>query len=226
MVGLLGSTPLFLSLNQPSSRNQESSPSFSRPRYQVQNSRTKFKNQDQERKEANEPKYFQPTVKRGQVTHQKCLVVQPLESFNLSTTGSHPLAMFTMHTPPAPPVPLRFPPKGSILSPAWTHAITTIMGQPLSSESGKSIQKWILYHVNQDPIEVWLYRDPTDPYDIKLLLLLEYVGSNGSVVYLPSSTIKSLISLWNYMNVLINKENLLMRNAMPNIFSKMINGSI
>ena len=140
---------------------------------------------------------------RGQVTHQKCLVVQPYEASNLSTTRSHPLAMFTMHTPPAPPVPVWFPPKESILSPEWTYAITTIMGHPLSSESGKSIQKWILYHAFQDPIEVWLYWVPTDPYDIKLLQ--EYVGSNGSVVYLPSSTIKSLISLWNYMNLLINK---------------------
>ena len=111
--------------------------------------------------------------------------------------------MFTMHTPPAPPVPVWFPPKGSILSPEWTHAITTIMGHPLSSESGKSIQKWILYHAIQDPIEFWLYWDPTYPYDINLLQ--EYVGSNGSVVHLPSSTIKSLISLWNYMNLLINK---------------------
>ena len=111
--------------------------------------------------------------------------------------------MFTMHTPPAPPVPVWIPPKGSILSPEWTHAITTIMGHPLSSESGKSIQKWILYHAIQDPIDFGLYWDPTDPYDIKLLQ--EYVGSNGSVVYLPTSTIKSLISLWNYMNLLINK---------------------
>ena len=55
----------------------------------------------------------------------------------------------------------------------------------------------------QIPIDFWLCWDPTDPYDIKLLQ--EYVGSNGSVVYLPSSTIKSLISLWNYMNLLINK---------------------
>ena len=77
------------------------------------------------------------------------------------------------------------------------------MGHPLSSESGKSIQKWILYHAIRDPIDFWLYWDPTDPYDIRLLH--EYVGSNGSVVYLPSSTIKSLISLWNYMNLLINK---------------------
>ena len=111
--------------------------------------------------------------------------------------------MFKMHTPPAPSVPVWIPPNGSILSPEWTHAITTIIGHPLSSESGKSILKWILYHAIRDPIDFWLYWDPTDPYDIKLLQ--EYVGSNGSVVYLPSSTIKSLISLWSYMNLLINK---------------------
>ena len=78
------------------------------------------------------------------------------------------------------------------------------MGHPLSSESGKSIQELILYHAIRDHIDFWLYLDPTDPYDIKLLQ--EYVGSNGSVVYLPSSTIKSLISLWNYMNLLSKKE--------------------
>ena len=111
--------------------------------------------------------------------------------------------MFTMSTPTTPPVPVRIPPKGSILSPGWTHAITTIMGHPLSSESGKSIQEWILYHAIEDPIDFWLYWDPTDPCDIKLLQ--EYVGSNGSVIYLPSRTIKSLIRLWNYMNLLIKK---------------------
>ena len=79
----------------------------------------------------------------------------------------------------------------------------TIMGHPLSSESGKSIQEWILYHTIQDPIDFWVYWDPTDPYDIKLLQ--EYVGSNGSVIYLPNSTIMSLISLWNYMNLLIKE---------------------
>ena len=112
--------------------------------------------------------------------------------------------MSTMHTTPAPPLPVRIPPKGSILSPEWTHAITTIMSHPLSSESGKFIQKWILYHAIPYPFDFWLYWDPTDPYDNKLLH--EYVGSNGSVVYLPSSTIKSLINLWNYMNLLIKKE--------------------
>ena len=98
------------------------------------------------------------------------------------------------------------------------------MGHPLSSESGKSIQKWILYHAIQDPIEFWLYWDPTDPYDIKLLQ--EYVGSNGSVVYLPNSTIKSLISLWNYMNLLIKKGKFVDEKYNAQYFFKMINGSI
>ena len=138
------------------------------------------------------------------MTHQKCLEVQPHEASNLSTTRFHLLAMSTMHTTPAPPLPVRIPPKGSILSPEWTHAITTIMSHHLSSESGKFIQKWILYHAIPYPFDFWLYSDPTDPYDNKLLQ--EYVGSNGSVVYLPSSTIKSLINLWNYMNLLIKKE--------------------
>ena len=144
-----------------------------------------------------------PTLERGQVTHQKCLEVQPNEASNLSTTRSHPLGMFTMHTPPTPPVPVRIPPKGSILPFEWTHAITTIMGHPLSSESGKSILEWILYHAIQDPIDFWVYWDPTDPYDIKRLQ--EYVGSNGSVIYLPNSAIMSLINLWDYMNLLIKK---------------------
>ena len=137
------------------------------------------------------------------MTRQKCLEAQPHEGSNLSTTRSHPLAIFAMHTPPAPTVPDRIPSKGSILSHEWTHAITTIMGDPLSSESRKSIQKWILYHAIQDPSDFLIYWDPTDPDDIQLLQ--EYAESNGSVVYLPSSTVKSLISLWNYMNLLINR---------------------
>ena len=112
--------------------------------------------------------------------------------------------MFAMHTPPVSPVPDGIPSKGSILSPKWTHAITTLMGHPLSSESGKFIQKWILYHAIQDPSDFWLNWDPTDPDDIKLLQ--EYVESNGSVVYLPSSTVKSLISLWNYIYLFIKRE--------------------
>ena len=127
-------------------------------------------------------------------------------------------------TPPAPPVPVCIPPKGSILSPQWTHAITTIMGLPLSSELGYSIQKWILYHAIRDPIDFLLCWDPSDPYDINLLQ--EYVGSNGSVVYLPSITTKSFISLWNYMNLLINKGKSVDQKSNAQYFSKMIIGSI
>ena len=93
------------------------------------------------------------------MTHQKCLEAQPHEASNLSTTRSHPLAMYTMHTPSVPPVPDRIPSKEGILSPEWTHAITTLIGHPLSSESGKCIQKWIQYHAIQDPTDFWLNWD-------------------------------------------------------------------
>ena len=73
-----------------------------------------------------------------------------------STTRSHPLAMYTMHTPSAPQVPNRIPSKEGILSPELTHAITTLLGHPLSSESGICIQKWIQYHAIQDPTDFWL----------------------------------------------------------------------
>ena len=132
--------------------------------------------------------------------------------------------MLTMHIPPAPPVPVRIPLKEASYHIGRTHAITTIMGHPLSSESGKSIQEWILYHAIRYLIDFWLCWDPTHPYDIKLLQ--EYVGSNGSAVYLPSSTIKSLISLWNYMNLLIKKGKSVDQKGNAQYFFKMINGSI
>ena len=68
----------------------------------------------------------------------------------------------------------------------------------------KCIQKWIQYHAIQDPTDFWLNWNLTDPDDIKLIQ--KYVESNGSVVYLPSSTVKSLISLWNYIYLLIKRE--------------------
>ena len=136
------------------------------------------------------------------MTHQKVSTSPHPRSLQLEhhqiSSHSHVYNAYT-----SSPVPDRIPSKGSILSPEWTHAITTIMGHPLSSESGKCIQKRILYHAIQDPSDFLIYWDPTDPDDIKLLQ--EYVESNGSVAYLLSSTVKSLISLWNYMNLLIKK---------------------
>ena len=62
--------------------------------------------------------------------------------------------MSTMHTSQAPLVPDRIPSQESSLSPEWIHAITTLMGHPLSSELGKYIQIWILYHAIHDPTYV------------------------------------------------------------------------
>ena len=115
-------------------------------------------------------------LKRRSSDPPKCLEVQPHEASNLSTTISPPIAMYTMHTPPEPQVPDRISSIESVLSPEWTHAITTIMGDRLSSESGNCIQKWIQYHAIQDPTDFRLYWDPTDPDDIKLLQ--EYVESD------------------------------------------------
>ena len=101
--------------------------------------------------------------------------------------------MSTIHTSPAALVPDKIPSQGSPLSPEWIHAITTLMGHPLSSEPGKYIQEWILYHAVHDLTDFWLSWDLTDHDDIRLLQ--KYVESNGSIVYLPSSTVKNLISI-------------------------------
>ena len=71
--------------------------------------------------------------------------------------------MSIMHTSP------RIPSQESSLSPEWIHAITTLTVHPLSSEPGKYIQKWILYHAIHDPTDFWLTWNPTDPDDIRLL---------------------------------------------------------
>ena len=59
-------------------------------------------------------------------------------------------------------------------------------------------------HAIHDPTNFWLSWDPTDSEDIRLLQ--EYVENNGSTAYLPSSTVRNLISLWNYMNLLFKQE--------------------
>ena len=82
------------------------------------------------------------------------------------------------------------------LSPGWVHTITIILGQKL--------QKWVLYYVIDDPINFWLDWDPSDPDDIRMIE--KYVESNGSTVYLPNCTVKVLISLWNFMDLLINQD--------------------
>ena len=92
----------------------------------------------------------------------------------------------------------------SPLSPGWVHTITMILGKSLKSEIGQKLQKWVLYNVIDDPIDFWLHWDPSDRDDIRMIE--KYAESNGSTVYLPNCTVKILISLWNYMDLLINQD--------------------
>ena len=94
--------------------------------------------------------------------------------------------------------------QASPLSPGWVHTITIIQGHSLKTEIGQKLQKWVLYNVVDDPIDIWLHWDPSDPDDIRMIE--KYVESKGSTVYLPNCTVKILISLWNYMDLLINQD--------------------
>ena len=80
------------------------------------------------------------------------------------------------------------------------------MGHSLKFYIGQKLQKWVLYHAIHDPTNFWLSWDPTDSEDIRLLQKYVLLENNGSTAYLPSSTVKNLISLWNYMNLLIKQE--------------------
>ena len=78
------------------------------------------------------------------------------------------------------------------------------MGQPLKSEVGQKLQKWVLYHLIYDLSNFWLSWNPADSEDIRLLQ--KYAESNGSILYIPSSIVKNLISHWDYMNLLIKQD--------------------
>ena len=207
-------------LDHPSSRNQESSPSFSRPRFQAQVFKNKISSPRTKRGQEAQP--LPANLKRGQRTHQKEAHSPPIPATNMPTTTSQSKAM---STPPVSPVleepnspkstssqetPRSIPsinsttPLDNLLSPGWTHAITIIMGHPLKSEIGLMLQKRVLYHLIHDPTDFWLSWDPSDPEDIRLLQ--KYAESNGSIAYLPSTLVKNLIGLWEFMNLLIKQD--------------------
>ena len=110
----------------------------------------------------------------------------------------------SQETPRSIPSKNSTPSLDDLLSPRWIHAITIIMDHPSKSEVGQKLQKWVLYHLIHDCTDFWLSWDPTDLEDIRLLQ--KYAESNGSIVYLPSSIVKNLISLWDYMDLLINQD--------------------
>ena len=95
-------------------------------------------------------------------------------------------------------------PLGNQLSPGWVHAITIIMGKSLQPEAGEMLQKWIHYHLIPDQTEFWFSWDHSDPEDFRLLQ--KYEESDGSIAYLPNNLAKNLVSLWDFMNLLMKKD--------------------
>ena len=90
------------------------------------------------------------------------------------------------------------------LSPGWVHTITIILGHSSKSEIGHKLQKCVLCYVIGTPINFWLHWDPFDPDNIRMIE--KYVESNESTAYIPNCTVKILISLWNFMDLLINQD--------------------
>ena len=112
--------------------------------------------------------------------------------------------MPTMHTSAEPLVPDKIPSQESPLSPEWTHAITTLMGHPLSSEQGKHIKKWILYCRIHKYTMFALKWNPTQ---VKLDIHLQmYQEADGTLAYLKGHTVRKLVSLMKYMSLLIRQD--------------------
>ena len=117
-------------------------------------------------------------------------------------------------------LPDKIPSQESPLSPEWTHAITTLMGHPLSSEPGKHIQKWIIYHRIHNYTMFALKCDPTQfKLDIHLQL---YQDTDVSLAYLKGSIVRKLVSLIKYISLLIRQDR---PNAQKNNLLYFISGN-
>ena len=112
--------------------------------------------------------------------------------------------MPTMYPSAEPLLPDKIPSQESPLSPEWTHAITTLMGHPLSSEPGKHIKKWIIYHRIHKYTMFSLKWNPTQfKLDINLQM---YQETDGSLAYLKGHTVRKLVSLMKNMSLLIRHD--------------------
>ena len=104
------------------------------------------------------------------------------------------------------------------LSPEWIHAITILLGHPLTSEIGQHIQKWIIYQVNLSYTKFALRWDPIQFEDNKPFQ--KYEETNGSISYLKFNTVKQLVSLKIYMILLISQDRHAGQNYNPTHFIK------
>ena len=112
--------------------------------------------------------------------------------------------MPTMHPSAEPLVPDKIPCQEGPLSPEWTHAITTLMGHPLSSEPAKHIKKWIIYHRMHKYTMFTLQWNPTQfKLDIHMQM---YQETDGSLAYLKGHKVRKLVSLMKYMSLLLKQD--------------------
>ena len=108
------------------------------------------------------------------MTHQKELKALPHEASSLSTTRSPFLVMSTKQSSSTP---LKHP-----LSPERIHAITILLGHPLTSEPGQCIQKWILYQEIINYTDFLIQWDPIQLEDSRNLQ--EYADTDGFIAHL------------------------------------------
>ena len=138
------------------------------------------------------------------------LRAQPHKASSQSTTRSQ---FLDMSEPLVSSTPQKHP-----LSPEWIHAITILLGHPLTSEVGQHIQKWIIYQVNYSYTKFGFKWDPIQFEENKCLQ--RYEETNGSISYLKSNTVKQLVSLKIYMILLICQDRPADQNYHPTYFIK------
>ena len=101
-----------------------------------------------------------------------------------------------MSAPQASPTPHKYP-----LSPEWIHAITILLGHPLTSEVGQTSRNGS--STKQTSTTSSLLSNGI-PYSLKINKHLQkYEETNGSISYLKSNTVKQLVSLKIYKILLI-----------------------
>ena len=118
-----------------------------------------------------------------------------------------------MSVPQASSTPQKHP-----LSPEWIHAITILLGHPVTSEVGQHIQKWNIYHANLNYTKFAFIWDPIQFEGNKHLQ--KYEETNGSISYLKSNTVKQLVSLKIYMILLICQDRPADQDYCPTHFIK------
>ena len=106
--------------------------------------------------------------------------------------------------PQQPENPESIPNQEMCLSPEWIHAITNLMGHPMTSEIGQRIQKWVFHQGILDYTNFAITCDPIEFGEKRRLQ--KYEDSNGSITYLQYNTVKQLISIINNMIQLISQK--------------------